>query len=120
MRPFYSCPNCKKEISCATDAANSSFFSGWGAFLKERCPFCETKVSVNWSHYLLAILITFGIVGFSYLVCSSVVSGASEKSQTVIGLILFATFLPIGMIFFYIILPWFFGRIGLNFYRENR
>ncbi len=120
MAPFYSCPNCQKEISYATDTAYSSLFSGWGAFLKEKCQFCGTKVSVNWSHYLITILITFGIIGLFFLVGSSLLSGASEKKQTVIGLIMFGTFLPLGILLFYVVLPMLFGMMGLNFFKENK
>lgn len=116
MPPFYSCPKCEKEISCAIDTEYSAIFSGWGAFLKDKCQFCGAKVSVNWAHYLTTVLIILGIIALCYLIGSFILSGASEKKQTVISLIMFGTFFPLGMVLFYVVLPWLFGLIGLRFY----
>lgn len=117
MSPFYSCPKCNKEISCVIDTEYSAIFSGWGAFLKDKCQFCGTKVSVNWSHYFLVVLIVLVLIAICYLVGAYLLSGASEKEQTVIGLIMFGALLPLGMVSFYVVLPWLFGRIGLRFYK---
>jgi len=119
MPPFYSCPKCNKEISCAIDTEYSAIFSGWGAFLKNKCQFCSAKVSVNWSHYLLVVLIFLVIISACYFIGSFLLSEVSEKKQKVIGLIIFGTLIPIGMVLFYVVLPWLFGRIGLRFYKEN-
>jgi hypothetical protein len=118
MTPFYSCPECKKEISCVIDT-ESSLFTGWGAFLKDKCQFCGTKVSVNWIHYLVTILFTLGIIGCCVLFALAILSGASEKKQTIIGIVIFCAFMLFGLLVFYVVLPALFGIMGLRIYKRK-
>lgn len=119
MTSIYSCPKCKKNISLAKDSSYISLLFVLESFLINKCPFCGTKISVNWSGYFLNIVIHFAILGFFFLIGFSLLSGASGKNQTLIGIIIFATFLPFGMIFFWVILPWLIERKGYRFYVEN-
>ena len=122
VNKFFTCPYCHKETSYWFESASnniilSSYSVGFGYLLKKECDFCKGSLSINWFHYLLCYLILFSLLVLIWLTCKFIyMHGISEDFKQVVPLIVFFLFLPIAVLFFYLIFPSIVSMMGLRLY----
>jgi len=116
---FYSCPNCKKQISYSLES-NSLWVLGTSAYTKKKCDFCNTAIAIDFGNLLCAIVFTLFLLIVIYFSGKYLFLVLPSKLQMPIGVLVFALSLPCFFLGFHVGIPWLLGITGINLYKENK
>lgn len=86
------------------------------AFYKKECPFCDTKVSLSWNHFILLSLMTIGFMAGMIAIVYLIATGLPEIVRLFFGLLLF----PLGALLFFMtdLVDIVAGCMGFKFYKS--
>lgn len=116
MSKYYSCPKCGKVISGILDS-NNMMFVGMGAYTKDKCQYCGNKIQLDAAGLLAGFGLYAVVIYFVIQLVEIAHTQAIESLKDAIHILIFVSMLPVGVLVFYVFLPFLLGVAGARLYR---